>query len=110
MPSTFNRPAHAFAIESSLCARSRRRRHRRQGAAAIEFAIVAPIFFSFTFACIEFARVNMLRNTAEIAATEGARAGVMPGATANDCIVVTNKELSVLGVTGKTITVEPATL
>ena len=37
-------------------------------------------------------------------------AGVMPGATANDCITVTSKELSVLGVKGKTITVEPSTL
>ena len=103
------RPAHTQAFAGSNHFGARKRRHRR-GAAAIEFAIVSPIFFMFTFACIEFARVNMLRNTAEIAATEGARAGVMPGATASDCIAVTDKELTVLGVKGKTITVEPATL
>ena len=89
---------------------SRHSRRTRQGAAMVEFAIVAPVFFMFTFACVEFARVNMLRNTAEIAAVEGARAGVIPGATAANCIAEANQELSVLGVTGQNITVVPATI
>ncbi len=94
---------------SSAIRRPNSRRTRR-GAALVEFAVVGPVFFLFTFACIEFARVNMLHNTAEIAATEGARAGVIPGATASSCIAVANSELSVLGVTGQTITVNPATI
>ncbi len=73
----------------------------------VEFAIVAPVFFLFTFVCIEFARVNMLRNTAEIAATEGVRAGVVPGATAEACRTEAIAELAVLGVTGYQIQVTP---
>ena len=73
----------------------------------VEFAIVAPVFFLFTFACIEFARVNMLRNTAEIAASEGARVAALPGATVAGCLAETEAELSILGVTGHTISVTP---
>ncbi len=80
---------------------------RRRGTALVEFAVVAPVFFMFTFACIEFARVNMLRNTAEIAATEAARAGVIPGATAGDCLAAANGELAVLGVSGHSVAVTP---
>jgi len=37
------------------------------------------------FASLEFARVNMIRQSAENAVYEGARRGIVPGATAEDC-------------------------
>ncbi|QDT62986.1 TadE/TadG family type IV pilus assembly protein [Calycomorphotria hydatis] len=58
-----------------------RNRFRRLGTYTVEFAIVAPILFSFVFAGIEFARMNMIRNTIRTAAYEGAREGTLPGTT-----------------------------
>ena len=56
----------------------------RSGATTIEFAICAPVLFLFTFASLEFSRVNMIRQTVENAMYEGCRRGIVPGATAQD--------------------------
>ena len=80
----------------------------RLGAAAVEFAIAAPILFLLLFGAIEFSRANMLVNTAAIAATEAARASIIPGATADECRAACMQELSVIGVNTAIIAVEPA--
>jgi Flp pilus assembly protein TadG len=59
--------------------------NQRAGAVVTEFAICAPILFFFFFASLEFSRVNMIRQSVENAAYEGARRGIVPGATAADC-------------------------
>jgi Flp pilus assembly protein TadG len=61
-----------------------RQRCPRRGAVSVEFALVVPILFLFIFGIIEFARLNMLRNSIENAAYEGARRGIIPGATADN--------------------------
>ncbi len=82
-------------------------RNHRRGAVTVEFAIAAPVLFLFVFAGVEFSRVNMIRNTIENAAYEGARRGVLPGATAANCEAVTQDLLDRIGVTDSTITVTP---
>ena len=59
----------------------RRRRPDRTAAAAVEFAIVATIFFLLVIAAFEFGRMNVIRHTADNAAYEAARHAMVPGAT-----------------------------
>ena len=59
--------------------------HDRTAAVVVEFAICAPILFLFFFASLEFSRVNMIRQSVENAVYEGARRGIVPGATAANC-------------------------
>ena len=56
---------------------------RRHGALTVEFALVVPLLFFFFFAQFEFSRANMIRNVIKTACYEGARAGVVPGATSD---------------------------
>ena len=82
-------------------------RNHRQGAVTVEFALAAPVLFMFVFAGFEFSRVNMIRNTIENAAYEGARRGVVAGAAAANCVAVTQNLLDIVGVADSTITVTP---
>ena len=82
-------------------------RNHRRGAVTVEFAIAAPVLLMFVFASIEFSRVNMIRNTIENAAYEGARRGVLPGATAANCTAVAQDLLDIVRVADSTITVTP---
>jgi hypothetical protein len=47
--------------------------HNRQGAVAVEFAIVAPILLAILFGMIEVGRAFEMQNMLEVAAREGAR-------------------------------------
>ena len=55
-------------------------RRNRKGAAAVEFAIVAPIFFLLIFGMIEFGRMVMVQQVITNASREGARVAVLDGA------------------------------
>ncbi len=61
-----------------------RKRRLRKGASLVEFAITVPILFLVMFAAIEFSRVNTIRHSVANAAYEGARRGIVPGASAAD--------------------------
>ena len=63
-----------------LCRRSRR------GAAAVEFALVAPLFFLLIFGMLEFGRMVMVQQLLTNASREGARLGVLDGQTRQDVI------------------------
>ena len=67
----------------------------RRGATTVEFAIVAPVFFLFLLASIEFSRLNIIRHTADNAAYEAARIATRGYATNRDAWI---EGLSVLGV------------
>ncbi len=59
-------------------ARLIRRFHReRDGAAMVEFAIIAPLLFVLIFGIIDFGRVFFLYNNLTNAAREGARLGAV---------------------------------
>ena len=59
-------------------------RKKRHGAAAVEFAIVAPIFFLLIFGIIEIGRAVMVQQIITNASREGARRAVLEGATVAD--------------------------
>ena len=89
-------------------ARQNRQRPHRKGATAVEFGIIAPILFLFIFAAIEFSRANMVLHSCRIAAIEGARRGVIPGANAQECRDVAMESLDIVGITSAQIEVDPS--
>jgi Flp pilus assembly protein TadG len=82
----------------------------RSGATAVEFAIVAPIFFLFLMAAFEFGWLNVLRHTADNAAYEAARAAMVPGGTAADARAKANSILSVIKARNVKVTVTPSVI
>jgi Flp pilus assembly protein TadG len=90
----------------------RGRRHpatalRRRGAAIVEFAVVAPIFFVLVLGIIEFGRMVMVQQIITNAAREGARIAVLSNATTSQVTTAVTNYLSAGGVTGATTTVNP---
>ena len=59
-------------------------RRKRLGAAAVEFALVAPLFFLLVFGMIEFGRMVMVQQVITNASREGARKAVLDGASATN--------------------------
>jgi Flp pilus assembly protein TadG len=82
----------------------------RRGVTTVEFAICCPILFLFTFASLEFSRVNMMRQTVENAVYEGCRRGIVPGATAEDVVAATQSVLNTVSTNGAQISVEPTVI
>jgi Flp pilus assembly protein TadG len=79
--------------------------NRRRGAAAVEFAIVAPLFFTLVIAALEFGRLNIIRHTADQAAYEAARHAMVPGATAAEATAKANSMLKIVGARDSKITI-----
>lgn len=90
--------------------RNQRLRETRRGAAAVEFAIVAPIFFLFLLAAFEFGWLNVMRHTADNAAYEAARAAMVPGATAADASAKAAAILNVVGARGAQVNITPSNI
>ena len=84
-----------------------RKESRRRGAVTVEFALCAPLLFVFVFASFEFSRVNSLRQSAENAAYEGCRRGIVPGATADDVRASAQAVLNSVFTRDATINVTP---
>lgn len=82
----------------------------RRGATTVEFAICCPILFLFTFAALEFSRVNMIRQTVENAVYEGCRRGIVPGATALDVAEATQGVLNTISTRSAVVTVTPTVI
>lgn len=72
----------------------------------VEFAIVANVLFLVTFTCIEFARVNMIRNLSQDAAYYAARIVVVPGATSEEAIAEVDRIMGTLVSNGYTVHVD----
>jgi Flp pilus assembly protein TadG len=60
-----------------------RQQQNRRGVAAVEFALVVPIFLLLVFGIIEFGRVIMVQQVLVNASREGARRAVLETATAD---------------------------
>lgn len=69
----------------------------RRAAAAVEFAMVAPIAFAFFFAAIDFGRMNMVRHTMNNAVYEAARTGLVANSTTSDMTQTANTVLGTVG-------------
>jgi Flp pilus assembly protein TadG len=60
----------------------------RSGVAAVEFALVVPIFLLLVFGIIEFGRALMVQQVLVNASREGARQAVLDGATSAEVVHV----------------------
>jgi Flp pilus assembly protein TadG len=88
-----------------------RSRHYRTGAAIVEFAIVAPLFFLLVLGCIELGRALMVQQVLTNASRVGARNAVMLSGTlssAEDAATEFADGVSVSGVS-VAVTPDPAT-
>jgi Flp pilus assembly protein TadG len=85
-------------------------RRKRQGAAAVEFAIVAPLFFLMVFGMIEFGRAIMVQQVLTNASREGARVAVLDSPTPTATVVrnTVTTYLHNAGISGTTVTINPA--
>ncbi len=68
-----------------------RKGHNRNGAAAMERAVVLPVFFLLLFAFIEFGHVFMTMHTLNSAARRAARLGVSETATTASVTALANQ-------------------
>ena len=87
-----------FKLEkvSRLC-----RKHRR-GAAAVEFAIIAPLFFLLILGMIEIGRAVMVQQIITNASREGARLAVLPDENNTNVINRVDDILTDSGIPGAT--------
>ncbi len=79
----------------------------RTGAAAVEFAVVAPAVFAIIWIAFEFTRMTMIQELADIATYEAARNVMVPGAKVAEAHAETSKYLKFLGTRNATVTVTP---
>ncbi len=85
-------------------------RKNRKGAAAVEFALIAPVFFLLVFGMIEFGRMIMVQQIVTNASREGARMAVLDGATTGGHDGVNTRVTDYLqeaGIKGASVTVNP---
>ena len=82
-------------------------RKERRGAAVVEFAVVAPVFFLLVFGMIEFGRMVMVQQIITNASREGARIGVLDGATTSGVTSTVTDYLTGSGIDGASVTVVP---
>lgn len=90
--------------------RKTKRSQLRRGAVAVEMAMTVPLLLFIVFSAYEFSRANMIRHTVESAAYEGARNGILPGATEQNVKDGANSILSSIGTRDAQITVAPLPL
>lgn len=81
--------------------------HRRRGAATVEFAVIAPLFFMLVMGMFEFSRMMMAQEILTNGAREGARKAVLPGVTTTDVTQVVNNYFANTGISGHTVTCTP---
>lgn len=77
--------------------RRKARNQDRKGAVMVEFALVVPVFILLLFTCIEFTRLNMIRNLMQDAAYYATRHCIVPGATAAEAEAEAMRMLSAMG-------------
>jgi Flp pilus assembly protein TadG len=83
-------------------------RRNRRGAAAVEFAFVAPVFFLFVFGMIEFGRMVMVQQVLTNASREGAREGILDGSTTADVTDAVTTYLTNSSISGASVAVTPS--
>lgn len=88
---------------SGLASRERFRR----AVAAVEFAVVAPLFFLLVLGMIEFGRMVMVQQVITNASREGARRAIIEGATTSEVVGVVQNYLASGGIRSATVSVSP---
>lgn len=85
-------------------------RQLRSGAVVTEFALTLPLILMFFFAAFEVCRFSMISHTIENAAYEGARCGVIPGATSDQVRREAAGILEAVGIRQADIRVTPSNI
>lgn len=85
-------------------------RHRRRGAAVVEFAVTAPVLFLLFFGMMEMGRALMVKHLLSNAARDGARSAILEGATTEDVKETVLNYLSNSTVPGASVSVSPTPL
>ena len=85
----------------------RGQRVSRRGVAAVEFALVAPVFFLVVLGIIEFGRMAMVQQVLTNAAREGARVGVLDGSTKSKVVNAASQYLDGAALRTATVEVSP---
>ncbi len=91
-------------------AKEKSRTDQRRGTAAVEFALVAPLFILLVFGIIEFGRMLMVQQVLTNATREGARRAIVEGTTQSEVLTVVNNYLSNSSVSDAAVTVNPSAL
>jgi len=86
--------------------RRRTKKNNRKGALTVEFALILPLLLLCLFAFYEISRASMIRHATESSAYEGARAGIVPGATEAEIRERVGFILNSVGVDTFTVNVE----
>lgn len=81
----------------------------RRAAAAVEFAIVAPLLVMLVLGMIEFGRMLMVQQILTNAAREGARKAVLPGATDSMVETTIDDYLGNADISGFSRSISPST-
>jgi len=81
-----------------------RRRKKRAGAAVVELAVCLPLLVLISLATVEACAMIYLKQSLKIAAYEGARVGMVPGADptnvlAQSDLILVNRDIADYGVT-----------
>lgn len=87
--------------------RGGRQRAARRGAAVVEFAIVLPLFLLMVFGMVEYGRMVMAQQIITNAAREGARRGVIDGATTAEVTTLVNGYLTDASIGTATVSITP---
>ncbi|MEM1063500.1 MAG: TadE family protein, partial [Planctomycetota bacterium] len=80
---------------------------RRDGVAAVEFAVCLPVLLVLTFGMIEACTMMFLKQSLSIAAYEGAHTLVRPNATPAEAKKVVQAILTARRVEGATVSISP---
>ncbi len=80
----------------------------RRGASAVEFAIVAPLFFMLVFGCIEFGRALMVQQILTNASRVGARQAITLNANESEVISTATTYAASTSVSGVSVVVSPS--
>ena len=80
---------------------------RSQGVITVEVALCLPILLAMLFGSYELARANMMLHSTESAAYEGARVGIIPGATPESVRESVGSVLRTIAVTQFDVTIRP---
>ena len=83
-------------------------RRNRRGVAAVEFALVAPVFFLLIFGMIEFGRMIMVQQVITNGSREGARIAVLDGSSGANVLTVVGDYLESAHISGATVAVSPS--
>jgi Flp pilus assembly protein TadG len=86
------------------------RHKRRRGAAVVEMAVIAPVFFIIVIALVEFGRMLMVHQVVTNASREGARLAVLESATPQQVQDLVDSYMSNASVSGSTMTMNPSSL